>query len=129
MALFQEMKLQDGTALSLYALAQVAAAQGDHAGSQALYEQGLVVVRKSGDKWTIPSGLEGLAAAVAAQGNHAWAAHLWGTAEALREAIGTPLPPVECVAYDRAITAARTQLGEPAFAAAWVEGRTLSLEQ
>jgi DNA-binding CsgD family transcriptional regulator len=127
--LFKEMKQQHGTSLSLYALAQVAAAQGDHAGSQALYEQGVVVVRKSGDKWTITSGLEGLAAAVAAQGNHVWAAHLWGAAEALREAIGTPLPPVECVPYDRAITAARTQLGEQAFAAAWVEGRTLSLEQ
>jgi len=29
----------------------------------------------------------------------------------------------------RAVAAARTQLGEQAFAAAWVEGRTLSLEQ
>jgi len=129
LALFKEMKQQHGTALSLYALAQVAAAQRDHAGSQALYEQGLVVVRKSGNKWTITSGLEGLAAAVAAQGNHTWAAHLWGAAEALREAIGTLLPPVERVPYDRAVEALRTQLGEQAFAAAWAEGRTLSLEQ
>jgi len=129
LALFKEMKQQHGTALSLYALAQVAAAQGDHAGSQALYEQGVVVVRKSGDKWTILFGLEGLAAAVAAQGNHTWAAYLWGAAEALREAIGAPLPLVERAPYDRAVEALRTQLGEQAFAAAWAEGRTLSLEQ
>src|SRR6266566_418266 len=70
-----------------------------------------------------------VAAAVAAQGNHTWAAHLWGAAEALREAIGTLLPPVERVPYDRAVEALRTQLGEQAFAAAWAEGRTLSLEQ
>ena len=70
-----------------------------------------------------------VAAAVAAQGNHTWAAHLWGAAEALREAIGTLLPPVERVPYDRAVEALRTRLGEQAFAAAWAEGRTLSLEQ
>jgi DNA-binding NarL/FixJ family response regulator len=73
--------------------------------------------------------LEGLASAVAAQGNHAWAAHLWGAAEALREAIGTPLPPVEHVLYQRAVAAARTQLGEHAFATAWAEGRTMPPEQ
>jgi predicted ATPase/class 3 adenylate cyclase/DNA-binding CsgD family transcriptional regulator len=129
LALFQEIKQQHGTAFSLYALAEVATVQQDHTRSQALYEQGVKVARESGDKRMISSGLEGLAAAVAAQGNHAWAAHLWGAAEALREAIGTPLPLVERVPYDRAVEALRTQLGEQAFAAAWVGGRTLSLEQ
>jgi predicted ATPase/class 3 adenylate cyclase/DNA-binding CsgD family transcriptional regulator len=129
LALYPEMKQRQSTTLSLYALAEVAAAQEDYIRSQALYEQSLVVALKSGDKPAITSGLEGVAAAVAAQGNHAWAAHLWGTAEALREAIGTPLPPVERVPYDRAVEALRTQLGEQAFAAAWAEGRTLSLEQ
>jgi predicted ATPase/class 3 adenylate cyclase/DNA-binding CsgD family transcriptional regulator len=129
LALFKEMKQQHGTALSLYALAQVATAQEDYTRSQALYEQGVGVARKSGDKRTIPSGLEGLAAAIAAQGNHAWAAHLWGAAEALREAIGVPLPPVERAPYHRTVAAARTQFGEKAFATAWAEGRTMSPEQ
>jgi len=71
------MKQQHGTALSLYALAEVGAVGGDSARSQALYEQGVGVARESGDKRAIPSGLEGLAAAVAAQGNYIWAAHLW----------------------------------------------------
>jgi predicted ATPase/class 3 adenylate cyclase/DNA-binding CsgD family transcriptional regulator len=129
LALFQEMKLQDGTALSLYALAGVATIQGNYARSQALYEEGIAVARKAGGTRMIPSGLEGLAAAVAAQGNQVWAAHLWGAAEALREAIGMPIPPVERVPYHRAVAAARAQLGEQAFAAAWVGGRTLSPEQ
>jgi DNA-binding NarL/FixJ family response regulator len=54
---------------------------------------------------------------------------MWGAAEALREAIGTPLPPVERATYERSIAAARAQLGEEAFAAAWQEGRTMTLEQ
>ncbi|HEX6483159.1 MAG TPA: tetratricopeptide repeat protein, partial [Ktedonobacteraceae bacterium] len=129
LALFQEMKRQDGTALSLYALAKVATVQQDYARSQALYEQGVGAARESGDKLTIIPGLEGLAAAVAAQGNHAWAAHLWGAAEALRETIGAPLPPVERVSYKRAVASSRTRLGEQAFATVWAKGRKLSLEQ
>jgi predicted ATPase/class 3 adenylate cyclase/DNA-binding CsgD family transcriptional regulator len=129
LALFKEMQQQHGTALSLYALAQVATIQGDNARSQALYEQGLVVARKSGDKQMINSGMEGLAVAVAAQGDHAWAAQLWGAAEALREAIGTPLPPVERAPYHSAVASSRTKLGEQAFATAWAEGRMLSPEQ
>jgi len=137
LARFEETKKQNGIALSLYALAEVAAVEGDYARSRVLYEQGLGVARESGDKRTITSGLErtnapgleGLAAAVAAQGSHAWAARLWGAAEALREAIGAPLPPVERAPYHRAVASTRAQLGEQAFAAAWAEGRTMSPEQ
>jgi DNA-binding NarL/FixJ family response regulator len=53
---------------------------------------------------------------------------LWGAAEALREAIGAPIPPVYRGAYERAVRAARAQCGEKAFAAAWTQGRTMPLE-
>jgi ATP/maltotriose-dependent transcriptional regulator MalT len=129
LALFQEIQLQRGMALSLFALAQVAMVEGDYARSQVLYEQGLRMARKGGGKRTLPAGLEGLAAAVAAQGNLVWATHLWGAAEALREALRTPLPPIEQASYRRAVTAARTGLGEHAFSTAWAEGRSLSPEQ
>jgi DNA-binding CsgD family transcriptional regulator len=129
LALYKEMNLQHGIALSLNALAQVAAAEGDNTRSQALYEQGIGVARKAADKWTVLYGLEGLAATVAAQGNHVWAAHLWGAAEARREAMGTPLPPIERVPYHQAVASSQTQLGEQAFATAWAEGRTMTPEQ
>jgi predicted ATPase/class 3 adenylate cyclase/DNA-binding CsgD family transcriptional regulator len=128
-ALFQEMNLQHGATLSLYALAQVAEASGNQMESQTLYEQGVVLARKSGNKHTVIFCLEGLAAAVAAQGKNAWAAHLWGAAEALREAIGTSLPPVYRADYDHAVAAARSHLGEKAFTAAWAEGRAMTPEQ
>jgi ATP/maltotriose-dependent transcriptional regulator MalT len=129
LAIFQEMKVQHRTALSLYALAQVVEAAGDSARSRALYEQGVVLACESGDKVTIPAGLEGVAAAVATQENLVWAAQLWGAAEALRETLGTPLPAVDRAPYQRAVAAARTQLGEQAFAVALAQGRTLSPEQ
>ena len=50
-------------------------------------------------------------------------------AAALREALGTPVQPVERRTFEPAVAAARASLGEEAFAAAWVEGRAMSLEQ
>jgi predicted ATPase/class 3 adenylate cyclase len=104
LAFFTEMDQQNDIALVLCALAAVATAEGDDARAQALYEESLWVPRGSGagDRWPIGAGLEGLAAVVAAHGSAAWAAHLWGAAEALREAIGVPLPPAERDRYNRA---------------------------
>ena len=123
------MRQQHGTIVSLYALAQVVTAQGNDARSQALYEESIAVARKAGDRRTVAFGLEGFASVVAAQGELAWAARLWGAAEALRETTGAPLPPVEHVPYERAVVAACAQLGEKSFAASWAEGRLVTLEQ
>jgi DNA-binding CsgD family transcriptional regulator len=73
--------------------------------------------------------LEGLAGVVAAQGELVWAAQLWGAAEALRETIHAPIPPVERAGYERSVAKARAHLGQQAFAAAWAEGRTMEPEQ
>jgi DNA-binding NarL/FixJ family response regulator len=66
---------------------------------------------------------------VAAQRQLAWAAQLLGAAEALRDAIGVPIPPIESAEYERSISAARVHLGERAFAAAWAQGRSMTAEQ
>ena len=63
------------------------------------------------------------------QGEPGWAARLWGTAEVLREAIGTPRPPVYHADYEQAVATARRELGEEVFAAAWAEGRATRLVQ
>jgi predicted ATPase/class 3 adenylate cyclase/DNA-binding CsgD family transcriptional regulator len=128
-ALFKEMGQQHGTTISLYAFAQVVIAQGNNARSQSLYEEGIAVARKAGNRQTVAFGLQGLASVVAVQGEVAWAARLWGAAEALREIIGAPIPPVERPTYESSVTAARTQLGEKLFATAWAEGRLMTPEQ
>ena len=107
----------------------MASVQGDYATARALYEQSLAIVKKRTYKCDIAFSLEGLAGVVVVQGDPVWAARLWGMAEALREAIGVPLPPVYRVEHAQAVAAAHIQLGEQAIASAWGEGRTMTLEQ
>jgi predicted ATPase/class 3 adenylate cyclase/DNA-binding CsgD family transcriptional regulator len=120
---------QDNKAWALSHLARVVAFEGDYAKARALYEQCLAIGKQVGLKVDTPFHLEGLAAVVAAQGELPWAARLWGTAEVLRDGMGTPIPPAYRADYERSVAAARTQLGEQAFAAAWVEGRSMTLDQ
>jgi len=81
------------------------------------------------DVGLVASCLEGLAVVVAAQGELVWAARLWGAAEAQREAIGAPMPPVDLPAYASNVAEARSKLGDKAFAVAWAEGRAMTPQQ
>jgi len=80
-------------------------------------------------KETVASGLEGLAALEAAQGALRHAAHLWGAAQVLREAIGAPIYPVYRSSYEQAIAQTRATLGEQPFRTAWAEGRSMTPDQ
>ena len=125
-ALAKELRHQLGTTLWLAILAQVAASQGDYATARSLYK---TLASRGGDNWVTIPFLESLADVVAARGDATWAARLWGSAEALRETTGTPVWPKERARYESMVAAAREQLGERAFTAAWAEGRTMTLEQ
>jgi predicted ATPase len=114
------------TAWPLEGLAAVARSQKDYKEARAFYKESLEIYRRSGEQQGIASGLEGLAAA---DDQAALAARLFGAAEALREAIGAPLPPGDRVRCDRDVAVTRAALGEEAFAAAWAEGRSMSLDQ
>jgi len=50
-------------------------------------------------------------------------------AEALREGIGAPLPPDERPDYDRSLATLREALEGELFAAAWADGKAMTLEQ
>ena len=121
---------------TLSLLGKVNAVQGDYTAARACYEeslQSLVHVQTTPSSsmffLDLASVLEGLAAVVAAQGELAWAVRLWGAAEALRETRSIPLPPLYRADYERAVAAARTQLGEKTFAAIWSEGQSMTPEQ
>lgn len=128
-ALSQEAGDQRGTAEALMSLARLAEAQDDLAAARLQYQECLALLQKIDYLGFLPACLEGLGAVVASQEVPLQAAGLWGTAEALREAIGTPIHPVYRADYERAVAAARTALGAEAFAAAWAEGRAMPLEQ
>jgi transposase len=106
--------------------------QGSHAQAAALFEQSLALFREIKEKHGIARCLEGMASVSGAVGQPVRAARLWGAAEVLKETVLVPhgRPSLaERAAYDRSVDAARAQLDPAAFAAAWAEGRAMSLEQ
>jgi DNA-binding CsgD family transcriptional regulator/tetratricopeptide (TPR) repeat protein len=128
-ALYRETGDQLGMAFSLSVLAEVEAAQGNYERARFLYEESLAIARNTGDKGGIAFYQEEFASVIAAQGELTWAACLWGSAEALNESIGAQRSPFDHFRYERAVAAARAQLGEKPFASAWAEGRTMTPEQ
>jgi predicted ATPase/DNA-binding CsgD family transcriptional regulator len=125
------MEAEDTTSLNnLVAYrAQVEAYEGDYIAARAHFEESLAHMKNGYDKWEIAFSLEGLARVVVAQGELVWAARLWGTAETLRDALGTPIFPIHRAEYERAVTAVCNVLGREAFTAAWAQGRQMTLEQ
>ncbi len=128
-ATFRELEYRIGVAESLISLARVESLQGDLAAARIHYEESWRLLRERDAKELRAVCLEGLGVVAALQGKPGGAARLWGIAATTRAAIGTPMPPVYRVSYGRAVAAARSEVGEVAFAAAWTEGRTIPLEQ
>lgn len=53
---------------------------------------------------------------------------IFSTAEALREAIGVPLPPFIRSSFEQHVADTRAALGESRFGEIWAKGRTLTLD-
>jgi ATP/maltotriose-dependent transcriptional regulator MalT len=106
-------------ARSLVALGRVRLTLGRIALATELLREGLDLFRELGHKLGIAIALEALASVSVVQGDSAHATMLFATAYTLREAIGAPLPPIDCTAYDSAVAASRAQLGDDVFADLW----------
>ncbi|HEX2058123.1 MAG TPA: tetratricopeptide repeat protein [Actinomycetota bacterium] len=94
-----------------------------------LLEQSLKMFEQLGMWWDIAYVIENLGGVAAYAGRPEDAARLIGAADRGREELGTPLPEGEKVAYNRYLAAAKDALGDDAFAAAWEEGRSMSLRE
>ena len=117
-------------ARTLASLGSVACEAGEYARASRLYEESLELGgRRMGLSHTILLCLEGLARVAIAQGRIERAARLCGAAAALREDRGWPLPPAKRAEHERTVAGIRGALGEEAFAAAWVRGHALPLEE
>ncbi len=134
LALFREEREKQNIAVALHSLGNVACTQGDTAQAAALYRESLVLRRDLAAKRGIAESLEGLAAtamdeatagSVPAPAGTERATRLFGAAEALRQAIGAPLPPIERAEHESYVAAARTELGQDQFASAWALGRAM----
>ncbi|HWQ15423.1 MAG TPA: AAA family ATPase [Roseiflexaceae bacterium] len=142
LALARESGNQTFIAWSLRQLGTVACLRGELAQATDLLADGLTRYRDTDDLWGIVECLEIDAWVAGAQWDqmphqttpdtHATlvrAARLLGAAAALRATTGFP-PIAGCQAlHERNAAAVRAAMGEAAFAAAWAEGRAMTVEQ
>jgi hypothetical protein len=129
LALRRELGDNGGVAAALSHLGDVAIAEEDYARASGLMEESLQLAQELDDKQVISFCIEGLASIAVAEEAPRRAAALFGAAEALRERIGSPLPPPARAYYDRSTAAVRMALGDDAFTVAWSQGRSLTLDQ
>jgi non-specific serine/threonine protein kinase len=101
---------------------------GEAGRAAALLREGLELGRARGDLVDVSTALEGLAR-VAAAGQAAPAARLFGAAAALRDDIGMPQSPTERSYFAPILAALRDDLGVESFAAAWAAGQSLPREE
>lgn len=114
---------------SLHALGEIARAEGDLPRASVAHCEGLELIREGGNTSYVAESLEGLAGVAAAEGNHDRAARIFGAAEAMRERVPAPLPPVARPGYERDVALVRKGMGEEAFTAAWEEGRATPVRE
>jgi predicted ATPase/DNA-binding XRE family transcriptional regulator len=129
LARFREQGIMFGVFRALLALGFIILNQGQIARAAELYREGLMLGRQLRFQQFIPDALEGLAGVAVTHGQPERAARLYGTAETLREALGTPRWLVYQTSYERTLVIARAQLDNQAWGAAWAVGRAMPLTQ
>jgi predicted ATPase/class 3 adenylate cyclase len=120
--------VKDGWAVNwaLQLSGEVALVRGAYDDARARFTESLAGRKRQGDKLGMAESLEGMAAVEAHVAPSLDAVRLLGAAEALRDAITAPLPPVDEAWYGEAVRTLRMRLPAPDVEQAWAEGRALS---
>ncbi len=120
-----------GIVMCLLHIAFVTLARGEYERTATLLREGLQLSQELEHKVFIQYCVTGLAGVAASGGRPVRAARLWGAAERLSEIYGGHIvrEGKSTIDYERTLTAARSQLSEAAWEAAWAEGRAMSPEQ
>jgi len=119
---------RQAAAVSAANLGLIALFEGDHDRATAFLHDGLALSQDLGHRLEVVNCLEPLAALAGARGEPARAARLWGAAEALREAIGSPISPADLGLLEPYLTEARARLGEAGWRSALAEGQVMTYE-
>ena len=128
LALFRQERSKLGSASGLHKLGYIAQHRQDYVGAKEYFTESLKLQQAEGNKQGIAECLAGLAG-LAAEKEPERAVRLFGAVKAWLDGAGAPLAPAEWAEWKRDEAVARAQLDEAIFDAAWVEGKTLSLEQ
>ncbi len=113
-------------ALAAYSLVNLGALEveaGNRAAALEIYHRGLKISSEMKDSFAVGYFLSGLAALA----EPAAAARLLGRWETLREELGVRLSSAERLEQGEVVAQAEAQIGHEAVAAAWAEGRSMSL--
>ena len=129
LALYRELNNTAGIAMQCHNLGYVALHQGDERQAAAHFVEGLALRQTLGNNLWIAECLVGIASVVVVQGQGEQAARLFGAVQDVLESSGAMLSPADRNEYERNVVAARAELDETTFAAAWAQGRAMTLEQ
>jgi predicted ATPase/class 3 adenylate cyclase len=113
---------------SLASLAEITLDQGDHAAANAALRESLALNRGLGERRAMAYLFESFAILADASGRHPRAVQLIAAAAALREALRTPISPVEKARLDQILDRARAHCGEAACAAASTTGTSMPID-
>jgi DNA-binding CsgD family transcriptional regulator/tetratricopeptide (TPR) repeat protein len=103
---------------------------GEHERAMGSFEQALVTSQDMGRTPQVIETLEGMASLAGAMEKATRAAHLWGAAEAARQATGIiAFSPGELALHEPHLALASSQLGDQAWQEALVEGQAMLLEE
>ncbi len=128
-AIAQELGDQDSLVICLQNSASAIHCQGDHARATRLARESLRILQGQMIKASVVVSLALLGGLAGSGKRPKRALRLFAAAETLRDAIGFHFYHADQVAHDRDLAAARAQLDEATCAAAWAEGRAMTLEQ
>jgi ATP/maltotriose-dependent transcriptional regulator MalT len=103
--------------------------QGDPVRARSYYRESLMLCKELGNKIIASESLEGMGCICVAEGATERASRLFGSAEALREAVGSEHISEEAALREPYLAAARSRLDEAAWEEAWAEGRAMFMEQ
>jgi predicted ATPase len=132
LARFRELGSRGSMAMILHNSAYVVLRRGNRRQAAAFFEESLVLYRELKRNHGVIECVAGLAGVAAAEGQASAAdraARLFGATEGLFEAAGSSPAPADQAEYDRYAALVREQLDGADFAAAWAEGRAMTLEQ
>jgi predicted ATPase/DNA-binding CsgD family transcriptional regulator len=125
----RNVSFQEGIAWALNELAIVTRRERRPAGEYApILRESLLIHQQLGDRWRLASVLEEIAGAVLVRHDPMVAAELLAAAEAVREQLGAPVPPVEAADRDAAIEQLARKLNAAKLDAARLAGRSRTLE-
>jgi non-specific serine/threonine protein kinase len=132
LGLFNELEDKYSAQVSRLGLGKVARWEQDNVQAHRLFEENLAFTPDLGNSWLTVSSLIGMGILYCAQGEPRRAARLLGAVEdQVKQFFAGPsyLERDNRMEYEQGLNAACTQLGEEAFAAAFAEGRAMTIQQ